>query len=103
MKIFPEPLEFEWDKGNIDKNLHKHNVINKEAEQAFVNKPKFIFKDEKHSQIEDRYGLFGKTDEERFISAVFMIRKNAVRIITARDMSRRERNSYEKIKKNSPV
>ena len=54
MQILTKLFSFEWDKGNIDKNLAKHNVANIEAEEAFESNPKFIFRDEKHSQREER-------------------------------------------------
>jgi len=60
MKIVSKLIFFEWDKGNIDKNLIKHNVTNREIEEVFENDPKFIFRDEKHSQEEERYGLYLK-------------------------------------------
>lgn len=102
--ILPEPIAFEWDKGNIDKNLKKHKISNKEAEEIFENDPKFIFKDEKHSQLESRYGIFGQTNRARKLSVVFVIRKNRIRIITARRMSRKERSTYEeKIKSYSKI
>ena len=101
MKILPEPLSFEWDKGNLGKNL-KHKVSDKEAEEAFINGQLFIFKDQKHSQIENRYGFFGRTGTGRLLSIVFTIRRDKIRIITARDTSKKERKSYEKeIKKHS--
>lgn len=99
MKILRELLEFEWNKGNIEKNLKKHNVTNKEAEEVFKSEETFIFKDESHSQKEDRYGIFGKTANGRLLSVVFTLRKDKVRIITVRDMSRKERKAHEKIKK----
>lgn len=101
MRILPDPVSFIWDQGNIDKNL-KHEVKNKEAEEVFENKPS-IFKDEKHSITEKRYGLFGQTDHRRLLSIVFTIRKDKIRIITARDMSKRERRAYDKIKNDSRV
>ena len=100
MIILPKPVAFEWDKGNIDKNLIKHNITNKESEEVFDNEPKFIFEDPKHSQKEERYGLFGYTNLGRKLSIAFTIRGNKVRIITARDMSKRERRAYEKQVKN---
>lgn len=98
MKILPDPVSFVWDKGNIDKNFKKHKVTNKEAEEVFENKSKFIFEDVKHSTVEKRYGIFGVTDNGKQLSVVFTIRNDKVRIITAREMSNRERRSYEKIK-----
>ncbi len=101
MRILPELLSFEWNKGNVGKNL-KHEVSDKEAEETFINGQLFVFKDERHSQIESRYGLFGRTSEGRLLSVVFTIRRDKIRIITARDTSKKERKSYEeKIKNNS--
>lgn len=96
MKILPKPLTFEWDKGNIDKNLKKHRVTNKEAEEAFVNSSKYIFVDDTHSVVERRYMLWGVTNKQRKLAVFFAIRKNSqVRIISARDMNKKERGSYE--------
>lgn len=104
MLILSEPLEFEWDKGNIDKNFKKHKLSNKEIEQVFISgKRKFIFEDQKHSAREKRYGIFGKTDDGKLLSIVFTLRKDKVRAITARPMSKKERRSYEKIKTNSKI
>ena len=49
--IIPEPIEFEWNKGNVDKNLKKHGVKNEEAEEVFLNDP-LIYEDLKHSELE---------------------------------------------------
>lgn len=101
MKIIPEPISFDWDKGNIDKNFKKHNIRDRESEEPFFNKRRYVFEDKKHSVKEKRYGLFGKTNKGRLLAIVFTMRKGKTRIITARDISRRERRSYEKIKVNS--
>ena len=104
MRIEPKPVIFDWDKGNIDKNFVKHNVTNREAEEVFEDSPKFIFKDEKHSQVEERYGLYGGTKAGRLLFVVFTIKKEKVRIISVRDMSQKERRVYEgKIKDYSKV
>lgn len=49
MRILREPVDFDWDFGNLNKNFYKHQVTNKEAEEVFLNEPKFNFKDQKHS------------------------------------------------------
>lgn len=103
MKLLPEPIVFEWDGGNTDKNLIKHNVTNKEAEEVFTDKENFVFEDKKHSQREVRYGLFGKTKHDRKLAIVFIIRNDKVRVITARAMSKPERRSYEKIKSDTKI
>lgn len=89
MLILPEPLEFEWDKGNINKNIKKHNVTNQEAEQVFINKPEFIFKDDRHSTIEKRYMAWGITNGKRYLSIFFTVKKKLIRIISARDMKKK--------------
>ena len=91
--------EFDWDEGNIDKNELKHGVTCLECEQIFFNKPLLFLKDTIHSISEERYYAYGKTDSGRFLTIVFTIRKDKIRVISARDMSKKERNYYEKSKK----
>ena len=104
MKTLPKPIAFEWDKGNINKNLIKHNVTDKEAEEIFGNKPLKIFKDIKHSEKEQRFVAYGKTDSNRSLVIVFTLRKEKIRVISARNQSKKERREYEKeIKTNTKV
>ena len=95
MKKLPAPLAFDWDDGNIDKNLGKHDVHHKEAEEVFFNKPIKIFKDLKHSGGENRFIALGVTNKIRYLCAAFTIRKKKVRIISIRSQSKRERRIYE--------
>lgn len=97
MKVLPEPVVFEWDKGNIEKNWLKHGVSYKEIEEIFSNKPLLVSEDKKHSKIEERYQALGKTNNERLIFLSFMVRNNKVRVISARDMSKKEEKIYENI------
>jgi uncharacterized DUF497 family protein len=53
-----------------------------------------MFFDEKHSQTENRYLILGKTNQERFLTVIFTIRKNKIRVISARDMKRKEKSIY---------
>lgn len=96
MKVLLKPFEFEWDKGNKDKNLKKHSVTDKEAEEVFDNDPKFIIENIKHSIVEKRYQLWGETNNKRKLSVIFTIRDKKVRVISARNMNRKERKAYEK-------
>lgn len=96
MKVIRKVLEFEWDKGNIDKNWLKHNVTDKEAEEVFIDKRKFIFRDKIHSGKEERFRILGKTKAGRLLFIVFTIRKHKVRVISARDINRKEVFLYEK-------
>jgi uncharacterized protein len=86
---------FEWDRGNIDKNLVKHNVENWECEQIFFNKPLLVLDDPKHSLTEKRLAGFGRTDSGRLLVVIFTQRASLVRVISARDMNSRERKYYE--------
>ena len=88
---------FEWDKGNLLKNWEEHAVTGSECEQIFFNNPQIVAPDLKHSGKEDRYFVLGQTDTGRLLYVVFMVRKTLVRIISARDMSRKERKAYERL------
>ncbi len=88
---------FEWDKGNRDKNWLKHRVSNSECEQIFFNRPLIIHFDEMHSGKEDRFYALGHTDLGRNLFIVFTIRGTKIRVISARDMSREEREIYKKL------
>jgi len=94
-KIFEQFSGFQWDRGNIDKNLIKHNVENWECEQVFFNRPLLVLEDTRHSVSEKRWVAFGKTDTDRFLVLVFTRRGNLIRMISARDMNKRERKFYD--------
>jgi len=95
MKILPKPLEFEWDKGNINKNLKKHGVTDKESEEVFGNKPLLVSFDKKHStRIEFRYNALGKTNQHQVLFISFTVRGVKARIISARQANRKERRKY---------
>ncbi len=85
---------FDCDDGNRDKNL-KHGVPNGESEQVFFNEPLIVLDDPVHSVAEDRYAAFGKTDSGRTLVVIFTMREEKIRVISARDMNRKERKYYE--------
>ena len=94
MELFEKITGFEWDKGNEQKNV-KHGVTPAEAEQVFLNEPLVVLDDLKHSCNEQRYHALGQTGEGRLLHITFTIRTTMIRVISARDMSRKERSSYE--------
>lgn len=96
MQVFKNPLAFEWDEGNKDKNFVKHKVTNEECEEIFFDPKKKIAEDIFHSGKEQRNIVIGKTKLGRYLFLVFTIRNNKVRIISARDLSKKERFLYEK-------
>jgi uncharacterized DUF497 family protein len=87
---------FEWDGGNRRKSEDKHDVTPAEAEQVFFNRPLLILDDAMHSLAEPRYLALGRTDDGRRLFIVFTIRRNGtkLRVISARDMHRKERARY---------
>ncbi len=87
---------FEWDEGNSDKNWFRHQVTNAECEEVFFNTPLIFADDTQHSKTEKRYFVLGQTDRGRLLFSTFTIRNNLIRVISARDMNRREEKRYEK-------
>ena len=85
---------FEWDEGNTDKNWIRHNVRWTECEEVFFNHPLLVLADERHSEAEPRYYALGRTNAGRHLFVVFTVRGDLVRVISAREMSRRERKEY---------
>lgn len=96
---------FDWDHGNTNKIVDKHNVIPSEAEQVFFNEPLLVVNDTQHSHKEIRYHALGLTDDRRLLHITFTLRaqNTLIRIISARDMHRKERDIYEHIKTDSDV
>jgi hypothetical protein len=95
MKL-PIPISFEWDEGNSEKNWKKHKIHYKEIEEIFFNKPLAIFPDRYHSQKEERFLAYGKTNTDDLLIVVFTVRDTKLRIISARKQNKKERNVYEK-------
>jgi len=96
MLNFNEIEGFDWDRGNVDKNLDKHNVTNIEIEEVFFDQDILLYFNERHSVIELRYYCLGKTFIGRRLYISFTLRNNKIRAISARDMSKNERKIYDK-------
>jgi uncharacterized DUF497 family protein len=89
-------IGFEWDEGNSRKN-DQHGVSMAEAEQVFFNSPLLVLPDPRHSEAELRFHALGKTNEGRRLHITFTLRNAGqfIRVISARDMHRKERAIYE--------
>ena len=87
---------FEWDAGNGRKN-DKHGVSMAQAEQVFFNAPLPLLDDAAHSQSESRFHALGHSDDGRPLHLTFTLRRSGelIRVISARDMHRKERMIYE--------
>jgi uncharacterized protein len=88
---------FDWDNGNARKNIDKHAVTQAEAEQVFFNEPLLLLDDPQHSKAELLFHALGQTDLDRLVHLTFTLRGDGalIRIISARPMSRKERQAYE--------
>jgi hypothetical protein len=95
MKQIHEMQGFDWDDANREKNWIRHGVTESESEEVFGNQSLAIVEDKKHSEKEERFCAFGKSNEGRLLSIAFTIRSGLIRIITARPMSKKERRFYE--------
>ena len=94
---------FDWDRGNVQKNREKHRVVFVECEELFQQGP-VLFPDPGHSRSETRYLALGRTVRGRQLAVIFTIRANKIRVISARDMSRKERRIYaEEIQEDTEV
>ena len=94
---FDHIVGFQWDDGNARKSADKHDVGQAEAEQVFFNEPLLITDDIKHRQLETRYHALGTTASGRQLHVTFTLREEGtlIRVISARDMHRKERARYE--------
>jgi len=104
MEFFPVVQGFEWDDANREKNWKTHRVAWGECEEVFFNFPLYVLPDIRHSVREHRYFAFGRTNMDRLLLIVFTIRTRRIRVVSARDMNKRERKFYhEKAEEDSQV
>jgi uncharacterized DUF497 family protein len=104
MQLFAGFTGFDWDVANREKSWRRHKVTWLECEEAFFNQPLYVSPDPRHSLTEERFYALGSTHNERLLFVVFTRRKSRIRIISARDMSKRERKAYiEKTQRDSKV
>ena len=91
----PAIVGFDWDDGNARKN-EKHGVSQSEAEEVFFDQPLLLLQDTRHGGQELRYHALGKTHEGRMLHITFTLREDGtlIRVISARDMHRKERTIY---------
>ena len=85
---------FDWNEGNEGKNWEKHSVSDPECEELFFNDPLLASADPEHSGAEPRFFALGRTDAGRHLFVVFTIRGHLIRVISARNMTRKELRKY---------
>lgn len=89
-------MKFEWDANKAVSNLAKHGVSFDEAKTVF-NDPLYVdFYDPDHSDDEERYLIVGESKLGRLLVVSYTERKDSIRVISAREVTRSEREAYEK-------
>jgi uncharacterized DUF497 family protein len=88
-------LEFEWDEDKAASNEKKHHVTFEEAASVFADPLAAVFDDDEHSELEQREIIIGHSVADRLLLVSFTEREDAVRIISARKATKRERRDYE--------
>jgi uncharacterized DUF497 family protein len=88
-------MEFEWDDAKDESNERKHGVAFAEAMTIFADPLSLTGYDPAHSDDEDRYITMGTSAAGRLLIVSHTDRSDNVRIISAREASRRERRDYE--------
>jgi uncharacterized DUF497 family protein len=92
---------FDWDESNSVKNWERHRVTPEEAEDVFFQEPLVLRGDSGHSSSEMRYRAMGRTSRGRLLFVAYTVRRKLIRVISARDMNRREVEEYRRHEKGS--
>jgi uncharacterized protein len=88
-------MKFEWDEGQAKRNLLKHGVAFEEAKTVFEDPLYVDFYDPDHSEDEERYFIIGESTQRRILIVSYTERENSTRLISAREVTRTERQTYE--------
>lgn len=86
---------FEWHPAKARRNVAKHGVTFEEAQTVFDDPLAMIFPDDDHARDEERDILIGHSDQQRLLLVSFTERSAAIRIISARCATPKERRDYE--------
>lgn len=85
---------FDWDKGNVEKNLIRHGIDCQEAEEIFLDVNSIHLEDIKHSLKEERFIRIGMSFARKILIAIYTIRNNKIRIISVRGVNKKEKDLY---------
>lgn len=88
-------MQFEWNSDKAASNLSKHSVSFEEAKTVFDDPLYVDFYDPDHSEDEERYLIVGESDQGRLLIVSYTERGNSIRLISAREVTRTEREAYE--------
>jgi uncharacterized DUF497 family protein len=88
-------MKYEWDENKAVKNLAKHGVSFAEAKTIFDDPLYVDFYDLDHSEDEERYLIVGESNRGRLLIVSYTERRESIRIISAREVAKSEREAYE--------
>ena len=88
-------MEFEWNENKAKTNLSKHGVSFDEAKTVFDDLLYIDFYDPDYSDDEDRYIIIGESQQRRLLIVSYTEREDRIRLISAREATKREREDYE--------
>jgi uncharacterized protein len=88
-------LKFEWDPNKAKKNKKKHGMSFDEAATVFFDPLSMNYEDPDHSYEENRYIIIGLSNFGRLLFVSHVERGDIIRIISARELTRKERKQYE--------
>jgi uncharacterized DUF497 family protein len=88
-------MQFEWNENKAERNLSKHGVSFEEAKTVFDDPLYVDFYDPDHSEDEERYLIVGESNQGRVLIVSYTERGNSIRLISAREVTRTEREAYE--------
>ena len=88
-------MDFEWDPNKAEINLRKHGVSFAEAGTVFGDELAITVPDPDHSDDENRYITIGWSNRRRLLIVSHTDRDDKIRIISARELTPRERKTYE--------
>ncbi len=92
-------LQFDWDSQKAKINSKKHGINFEEAKAVFKDPLAYIFEDEWHSISETREIIIGHAQKHRLVLVCFTERNQIIRIISARLVTKKERQDYEEYRR----
>lgn len=101
--LFRDIIGFEWDEANIA-HIANHNVVLREAEEIFADRNNALKDDLEHStKSELRFIIIGKTQKGRLLYQIFTKRGNLIRVISSRDINKKEVTLYEEKTRSTKI
>ena len=88
-------MEFAWNPDKAAHNLRKHGVSFMEAGTVFDDPLAVTYEDPDHSEQEERFITYGFSNQNRLLIVSYTQRGGKTRLISARQVTRQERNLYE--------